>query len=146
MICDDAVVELTTCASHPVPAVEPTMIVVPAARPVGTVVVSVIAVVPTVTADELIVPAATGLFTPEMAYSVCVTPTSSNVLPPAGICMLLFCVIWDPPTYTGYRPVFEIRTVDGALRPDGAVKIHVGVTAGFTLCGVPGGKLGIWAS
>ena len=31
-----------------------------------------------------------------------------------------------------------------AASPDGGVKIHVGVTAGFTDGGVPGGKLGTY--
>src|SRR3954467_15887374 len=79
----DAVVVPPTCASHD-PAVFPTAIVVPAASPVGTVVVSVIAVVPAVTADELIVPAAASPVTPDRQYRAEFTPISSTALPPGG--------------------------------------------------------------
>jgi hypothetical protein len=112
----------------------------PAASPVGTVAVIVIAVVPTVTADELIVPATARFPTPDSAYSVWVTPISSTGLPPGGTGRLLFCVIWDRPTYTVFRPVFVIRTTFAA--DVFGVNAHVGVTAGFTELGVPGGKFG----
>jgi hypothetical protein len=120
------------------------MIVVPAARAVGTVVASVIAVDPTVTADELIVPAITGVPTPDTAYSVFVTPISSRPLPPGGTGTPLFWVTWDVPTHTVFRPRLVTLRVDGPY-VDG-VKIHVGVTAGFAEDGAPGGKFGTVAS
>jgi hypothetical protein len=63
---------------------------------------------------------------------------------PGGTWIPLFCVTWDPPTYTGYRPVLEIRTVAGTFGV--GVNAHVGVTAGFTEFGVPGGNEGIPSS
>src|SRR5580700_913154 len=58
--------------------------------------------------------------------------------------MPLFWVTWDPPTYTGVRLVLTNRTVDVAYVL--GVYAHMGVTPGFTDCGVPGGKVGTWAS
>jgi len=132
----DAEIALTTTGSHPVFTVDPTTSTEPAA----------VVTDDAVTID--VVPAVYPAFRVDTddpteialdAYRVAVTFCSSSGRLPGGTGNPFAWQQPRPPTYTGAGPVFDTRMTFAA--DVFGVKIHVGVTAGFTLCGVPGGRL-----
>ena len=140
-VVPDAEIADTTTGSHPVFTVDPTTSTDPADVAIDDPVT--IVVVPAVYA-AFVVDTDDPTATLDDAYTVVVTFCSRNGTLPGATGNPFAAQHPSPPTYTGYRPVFATWIV--FVADVFGVNAHVGVTAGLTRFGVPGGRLGVRAT